>query len=76
MSPSPTNHHELETNAILQWFTFSHLPAELQPVSRKFAELADFVATLPPGFERNAALRKLLEAKDCAVRQAKARVES
>lgn len=54
---------------MLQFFAFAHLPAHLQAVSRPFCELADTVcATLPRNPERTVALRKLLEAKDCAVR--------
>lgn len=54
---------------ILQFFEFSHLPAELQPVSMYFHTLAhNLVNHLPRNPERTSALRKLLEAKDCAVR--------
>lgn len=54
---------------ILQFFTYSHLPAKLQEVSKPFGELAEgLVETLPRNPERTTALRKLLEAKDCAVR--------
>lgn len=54
---------------MLKWFAYDHLPEHLQAVSRPFGELADkIVATLEPGPERTVALRKLLEAKDAAVR--------
>lgn len=54
---------------LLQFFSFSHLPGHLQDVSRPFAEHAvRIVETLPSNPERTMALRKLLEAKDCAVR--------
>jgi hypothetical protein len=54
---------------MLQFFRFDHLPAPLRDVSRPFAELADLiVASLPSNPERTVCLRKLLEAKDCAVR--------
>ena len=54
---------------ILQFFAFAHLPPHLAEVSRPFGELADrIVATLPRNPERTVALRKLLEAKDAAVR--------
>jgi hypothetical protein len=54
---------------LLQFFVFAHLRADLQPVSQAFAELAHEIAnTLPRNPERTVALRKLLEAKDCAVR--------
>jgi hypothetical protein len=56
---------------ILQFFVYAHLPAPLQAVSRTFAELAsNLVETLPRNPERTVALRKLLEAKDAAVRAA------
>ena len=53
---------------IEQFFAFAHLPAHLQEVSRPFGELAQFILTLPRNPERTVALRKLLEAKDAAVR--------
>jgi hypothetical protein len=50
-------------------FKWSHLPPELQDVSRSFAELAGHVVEhAPMNPERTVALRKLLEAKDAAVR--------
>lgn len=61
------------TERLLQFFIYDHLPPHLQEYSRPFAELAKLlIAKLPLGPERTVALRKLLEAKDCAVR---ARVE-
>jgi hypothetical protein len=52
-----------------QFFRFAHLPSHLQAVSKPFGELAThIIATLPSNPERTVALRKLLEAKDCAVR--------
>jgi hypothetical protein len=57
------------TDRMLQFFGYKHLPSHLQEVSRPFCELAeDIVARLPANPERTVALRKLLEAKDCAVR--------
>lgn len=54
---------------ILQYFSYMHLPPELQSISRPFGELAsEIVGTLPRNPERSVALRKLLEAKDAAVR--------
>ena len=53
---------------VLQFFKYDHLPERLQPVSKLFAELAHDVAELPSNPETTVALRKLLEAKDCAVR--------
>ena len=54
---------------LLQFFDYAHLPEHLQAVSRPFGELARLMgATLPANPEKTTALRKLLEAKDCAVR--------
>ena len=54
---------------MLQFFAYEHLPAHLQEHSKPFAELANHLCnTLPSNPERTVALRKLLEAKDCAVR--------
>lgn len=56
---------------MLKWFEYSHLPEKLQAVSKPFGELAKHVvSTIEPGPERTVALRKLLEAKDAAVRAA------
>ena len=54
---------------MLQFFEYSHLPEHLQVVSKPFGVLAHQIAdTVPSNPERTVALRKLLEAKDCAVR--------
>lgn len=57
-------------NDILKFFEFSHLSHEkLREVSSKFHELAHWMETnLPNSAEKSAGLRKILEAKDCAVR--------
>jgi hypothetical protein len=55
--------------AVLKFFAWQHLPAHLQAVSQPFGELAQQVAErAPDNPETNVALRKLLEAKDAAVR--------
>jgi hypothetical protein len=54
---------------MLQFFEYKHLPKELQVISSQFGELANWIVdNLPSNPERTVALRKLLEAKDCAVR--------
>lgn len=54
---------------ILKYFKFDHLPEHLQEVSKDFSELAhQMVVRGGEGAEVMAGLRKLLEAKDCAVR--------
>jgi hypothetical protein len=57
------------SDPMLQFFAYAHLPQHLQNVSQPFGDLAQqLVNTLPRNPERTVALRKLLEAKDCAVR--------
>lgn len=54
---------------LLQFFVYEHLPSHLQEISAPFSYLAHgIVEKLPRNPERTTALRKLLEAKDCAVR--------
>jgi len=56
---------------ILQFFSYEHLRDDLKEVSKPFGVLAgEIVRTLPRNPERTVALRKLLEAKDAAVRAA------
>lgn len=56
-------------NHLMQFFEYAHLPPHLQAVSAPFGELAKKIDTdLPGNPEKTVALRKLLEAKDCAVR--------
>ncbi|GAB3750087.1 hypothetical protein [Microlunatus parietis] len=59
------------TAALLRYFDYDHLPTKLARISVRFYELAHYVAnTLPDGPETTVTLRKLLEAKDAAVRSA------
>ena len=60
--------------SLLQFFEYDHLPPHLAAVSEPFALLARTVAQGPQNPETTTALRKLLEAKDCAVRAVLARV--
>ena len=54
---------------MLKWFEYQHLPEHLQEVSRPFWNLATTLCDrVEAGPERTVALRKLLEAKDAAVR--------
>ena len=54
---------------MLKWFAYTHLPPHLQAVSEPFHSLAYKLSeAVDPGPERTVALRKLLEAKDAAVR--------
>lgn len=56
---------------ILRYFEYDHLPPKLQGVSKPFCDLAHEMALeLPYNPETSSGLRKLLEAKDCAVRSA------
>lgn len=61
---------------IEQFFTWGHLPEKLQEVSKPFGLLArQIIDTVPRNPERTVALRKLLEAKDAAVRAVLAKDE-
>lgn len=54
---------------MMKWFDYNHLPQPLKSVSQQFHMLAlNVVEDIEPGPERTVALRKLLEAKDAAVR--------
>lgn len=60
---------QIQEQPILYFFHYAHLPAQLQVVSKQFFELALFIIqNTGRSAEQTAALRKLLEAKDCAVR--------
>ena len=59
---------EIAAEPLLQVFKYKHLQhAEMRATSRRFCELAKFIATLPRNPERSASLRKLREAKDTAI---------
>lgn len=60
----------MATHPLMQFFTYAHLRDEkLQAVSREYALLAQRTLELAPdNHQRDAALWRLLEAKDCAVR--------
>ena len=65
------DHEKLGPTPILRYFEYAHLPENLQFVSRNFKEFAWAMEdALPDGPEKSTALRKLLEAKDAAVRSA------
>lgn len=57
------------TDRMLQFFQYDHLRDPLQTASKPFCDLAQkIVDEYPRNAERTVALRKLLEAKDAAVR--------
>lgn len=59
----------MNEHSLLKYFKYDHLTKELQSVSKPFSDMADRLdATLPQGSEKTVAIRKLLEAKDAAVR--------
>lgn len=72
MMKAPTREQiDAESMPVEVFFNFEHLPPYLRVVSEPFAGLAcHLLATLSCADERRWALRKLLEAKDAAVRQA------
>ena len=54
---------------LLKYFNYDHLPDHLASLSKLFHDMAhNLAATLPEGSEKTVAIRKLLEAKDSAVR--------
>lgn len=56
---------------MVKFFAYEHLPYHLKVISRPVGELAELMESeLPPGPEKSAGMRKLLEAKDCFVRAA------
>jgi len=56
---------------LLQFFEYKHLPPRLQMISAPFHDMAhNLCNTIERNPERTMALRKLIEAKDCAVRAA------
>ena len=67
---SALNHFmDIQPDEILQFFAYEHLPPHLQEVSKPFGEMAKLITqAIPRNAERDMALRKLLESKDCAVR--------
>lgn len=68
-APARFSPAQIATDPILHFFHYAHLPAALQSASKPFCDLAEhIVTTLPRNPERTVALRKLLEAKDAAVR--------
>ena len=60
---------ENQTDPILRFFAYDHLPAQLQSKSKPFHDLAHLIVeTVPRNAERSVGLRKLLEAKDAVIR--------
>lgn len=58
-----------EQHELIKYFSYKHLPENLQKFSKPFHDLAfEMDQKLPNGSEKTAGLRKLLEAKDCFVR--------
>lgn len=58
-----------ETEQIMRFFSYKHLPPAPAAVSKPFCDLAfHIVQFIPESAERTVALRKLLESKDAAVR--------
>lgn len=54
---------------LMRYFAYAHLADKIRKASEPFGHLAvTLVSLLPDGPELTVALRKLVEAKDCAVR--------
>ena len=61
----------IDEDRMVKFFEYSHLPPHLQEVSKLFYALVkELIFHLESGPERTVAFRKLLEAKDAAVRAA------
>lgn len=70
-APEEFSDEEIAIDPVLRFFHYSHLPPFLKAQSSLFCALArQLVDTTPRNPERTVALRKLLEAKDAAVRAA------
>lgn len=64
-----TVHQNIAIKEMLTFFQYEHLKGERKAVSKAFYDMADKIAVvLPSNRETTVTLRKLLEAKDCAVR--------
>lgn len=68
MTPIDLSKYTPPVRHLLQFFDYAHLPPHLQAISKPFAALAIEVAESSSNPETTVALRKLLEAKDAAVR--------
>lgn len=56
---------------IMQFFEYKHLPEKLQAISAPFGKLAhEMNVKVPNNSEKGRMMRRLLDAKDCAVRAA------
>lgn len=54
---------------LLKYFAYEHLPSDLRELSKLYHDMAVRMSDrLPDGSEKTVAIRKLLEAKDAAVR--------
>lgn len=68
-APAEFTPEQIAADNLLHFFHYAHLPEKLQATSKAFFLLAHHVVvTVPRTPERTVALRKLLEAKDAAVR--------
>jgi len=69
MPDSNMKQNNVAVNQIMQFFDYEHLPEQLKVVSARIGDVAHYMyQSLPDGPEKEAGLRKLLEAKDCFVR--------
>lgn len=71
LSVSENREHHPDVEHLLSLFEYTHLPPHLRTISAQFWNVAhDMVRRLDYGTELLVGMRKLLEAKDCMVRQA------
>lgn len=66
------------TQQVFRYFAYDHLPEDsLRQTSKHFYDMAELIVEiLPENPEATVCLRKLLEAKDCAVRSMKDKVDN
>jgi hypothetical protein len=69
MAEGRISKERVEQDYLMRFFSWDHLKEPYQKVSAPFGQLAMLIQDeLPRSAERTVALRKLLEAKDAAVR--------
>ena len=61
---------------LTQFFEYRHMTPNMQAICKPFAHLVQSILELPDNPERTHALRKILEARDCAMRASIFKVES
>lgn len=66
----------MNTHYLTQFFEYRHLSPNMQAICKPFAYLVQSLLELPDNPERTHCIRKVLEARDCAMRASTFKVES